>query len=119
MKMNFRVVCGAAVMAVTLLYSAQGFAAEQFDPALMPHDKAALAAVSDTQMGLLRRSVRYCHDLGRSRHNTNLCVVTDLDRVVRTSGDEVLKAFHWTLAPFDRYDDKRSMVGLTKYLKEK
>ncbi|MDO8288670.1 MAG: hypothetical protein Q7T44_05575 [Parvibaculum sp.] len=116
--MNFRILCGAAVMAVTILNGGHGFAAEQFDPALMPHDKAALVAVSDTQMGLLRRAVRFCNDLGRSRHNNNLCVVTDLDRVVRTSGDEVLKAFHWTLAPIDRYDDKRSMVGLTKYLKK-
>jgi hypothetical protein len=118
MKMNFRYSCGAAVMAVVLLCSAQSFAAEQFDPALMPRDKAGLSAVSDTQMGLLRRSVRACNDLARSRHNMNICVVTDLDRVVRTSGDEVLKAFHWTLVPSDRYDDKRSMVGLTKYLKK-
>ena len=116
--MNFRSSYGAAAMAVVLFFGASAFAAEEFDAALMPRDKAALQAVSDQQMELLRRSVRFCNDLGRSRHNTNICVVTDLDRVVRGSKDEVLKAFHWTLVPIDRYDDKRSMVGLTKYLKK-
>ncbi|MGV8998151.1 MAG: hypothetical protein ACOH12_14515 [Parvibaculaceae bacterium] len=118
MKTNIRYLCGAVLMAATMLCGSQSFASEQYNPALMPHDKAALEAASDAQMILLRRSVRACNDLRRSRHQGNLCVVTDLDRVVRTSGDETLKAFHWTLVPYDRYDDKRSMVGLTKYLKK-
>lgn len=116
MKIGNRYSCAAVVMAIILFCSSQSFAGEQYDPALMPRDKAGLQTVSEQQITLLRRSVRFCNDLGRSRHHNNICVVTDLDRTVRSSGDEVLKAFHWTLLPGDRYDDKRSMVGLTKYL---
>lgn len=118
MRTNIRYSCAAALAAAMVFCGSQSFASEQYNPALMPHGKAALEAASDAQMLLLRRSVRACNDLRRSRHQGNLCVVTDLDRVVRTSGDETLKAFHWTLLPADRYDDKRSMVGLTKYLKK-
>lgn len=108
------------VISVFALLSATSALAEnEFDPAALPHDKAALLEVNDVQLRMLNKAVRFCDDLGRSKHSANFCVTSAIDLDVRQSGDETLKAFHWTLLPNVRYDDKRSMVDLERVLNVK
>jgi hypothetical protein len=93
-------------------------AAEDFDPAALPHDKASLSKLNDEQLSLLRKSVRFCGDFGRTKHMMNFCVTSGVDLDVRQNGSPAMKAFHWTLNPMDRYDDARSMVAVSRLVKE-
>lgn len=91
---------------------------EEFDAAALPGDKASLSQLNDEQLGMLRKSVRFCNDFGRSKHSMNFCVTSGLDLDVRQNGSAALKAFHWSLSPMDRYDDARSMVAVSRLVKE-
>lgn len=91
---------------------------EEFDAAALPGDKASLSQLNDEQLGMLRKSVRYCNDFGRSKHSMNFCVTSGVDLDVRQNGSAALKAFHWSLSPMDRYDDARSMVAVSRLVRE-
>ncbi len=90
------------------------FAAETYDPAALPHDKASIEKLNELQLGMLRAAVRYCGAFFGSRHSFNFCVITNTDRDVRQSNNEALKAFHFGLPPMDRYDEYRSNVALRR-----
>jgi hypothetical protein len=92
-------------------------AAENFDPAALPHDKAALSKLNDEQLRLLRKSVRYCGDFGRTKHSMNFCVTSGVDLDVRQNGSPAIKALHWSLNPIDRYDDARAIGTVMKLVK--
>ncbi|HEY4345792.1 MAG TPA: hypothetical protein VGN05_15690 [Parvibaculum sp.] len=106
-----------AALAISMLGQA-AHAAEQFDAAALPTDKVSLSRLNDEQLGLLRKSVRFCGDFGHTKHMMNFCVTSGLDLDVRQNGSAALKAFHWTLNPMDRYDDARSMVAVSRLVKE-
>ncbi len=110
----------SAVLALSAIGPAipiAAFAAEDFDVAALPHDEASLSRLNDEQLGLLRKSVRFCGDFRRSRHSQNFCVTSGVDLDVRQNGSPALKAFHWSLNPMDRYDDHRSMVAVSRFVK--
>ena len=86
--------------------------------AALPQNKDALLALSDTQLSLLRRAVRHCNDFSQSRHNSNFCVTSAVDFDVRQSGNAELQALHWALAPSERYNETRSLVGLRPLLRD-
>lgn len=109
-------IAGLFVAAMTLGVT-RSYAAEAFEPNALPHDKQTLQALSETQLSLLNKAVRYCNDFGRSRHAGTFCVTSATDLDVRQSGNEALKALHWSMPPTDRYDDKRSMVALQRFVK--
>jgi hypothetical protein len=48
----------------------------------------------------------------------NFCVTSGVDLDVRQNGSAALKAFHWSLNPMDRYDDARSMVAVSRLVRE-
>jgi hypothetical protein len=90
------------------------FAAEDYNPAALPHDKASVDKLNELQLGILRAAVRSCSAFGRSQHSSNFCVTTNTDQDVRASNNEALKAFHFGLPPMDRYDEYRSQVDLQR-----
>jgi hypothetical protein len=109
---------GAAVLvACGLLLATPASATEKFDPAALPHDKATLEKLNDSQLIMLRQAVRLCDDMDRSRHSGNICVIRETDKQVRASDSPSLKAFHWSLTATTRYDDKRTMVDVARILK--
>ncbi len=108
----------AGLFVATMALSAtRANAQEAFDPNALPHDEQTLQALSEAQLLLLNKAVRYCSDFGHSRHAGNFCVTSAIDLDVRQSDNEALKALHWSMAPMDRYDDKRSMVALQRFIK--
>jgi hypothetical protein len=106
----------SAVFLFVALVATPTLADEEFDPAALPHDRAALSEVNDRQLRLLNKAVRACGDIAAARHNGNVCVISALDLDIRQSGDEALKAFHWSLMPFARYNDKRTMVDVSRLM---
>lgn len=84
----------------------------------LPQDKAMLLKLNDAQLTLLRRAVRHCDDLYHTRHDGNFCVTSAVDIDVRQSGDAELQKLHWALTPSERYNDKRGMVELRRFLKD-
>lgn len=104
----------ASVLAAVLLWPLAGQSDDLFDRNALPHDKAVLVELHQKQISMLRHAVRLCEAFSRSRHDGNICVVGLLDREIGQSGNEALKAFHWTLTSGNRYDDKRSMVDVQR-----
>lgn len=86
--------------------------------AALPRDRVALLALSDAQLSLLRRAVRHCNDFSQTRHNGNFCVTSTVDLDVRQSGNADLQALHWALAPSERYNETRSIVGLQPLVRD-
>ena len=84
----------------------------------LPQDKAMLLKLNETQLSFLRRAVRHCDDLYRTRHEGNLCVTSAVDLDVRQSGDAELQKLHWALTPSERYNDKRGPVELQRVLQD-
>lgn len=102
-------------LALALFAAGAARAAEDYDPSAVPHDKASLMQLNDLQLGILRAAVRHCNAFYfGSRHASNFCVVTNTDRDIRQSNDAALKAFHFGLPPYDRYDEYRSWVGVNR-----
>ena len=119
MKELFFLMAGVVALVAAGVFVPQvASATEQYDASALPHDKAAILALNDKQMSILRRAVRYCSAFGRTRHNRNFCVVSNTDLDIRQSGDNALIAFHWSLTPSARYDDKRSWVALQRLIRE-
>ena len=62
----------------------------------------------------LRRLANVCRQTQpyafRSKHGMRACLKTDLDRVIRDSGNPTLIAYHWALPSVDRYNPERSSV---------
>lgn len=112
--------CAALVLSTAGCAVAGQFAtgSEDFDAAALPGDKASLSRLNDEQLGMLRKSVRFCNDFGRTKHSMNFCVTSGVDLDVRQNGSAALKAFHWSLNPMDRYDDARSMVAVSRLVRE-
>lgn len=103
-----------ALLALTLTVAAPAFAAQDYNPAALPHDRASLQRLNDLQLGVLRTAVRHCGAFYRSRHSMNFCVTSNTDLDVRKSPNEALKAFHFGLPYFTRYDEYRSMVDVLR-----
>lgn len=120
MKISAFILCTALAFSMTgcAVASQVAYGAEEFDAAALPTDKASLIKLNDEQLGMLRKSVRFCNDFGRSKHAMNFCVTSGVDLDVRQNGSAALKAFHWSLSPMDRYDDARSMVAVSRLVKE-
>ncbi len=119
MKKLFFLLAGFVVLVAASAFAPQvASASEQYDASALPHDKAAILALNDKQMLILRRAVRYCGAFGRTRHNRDFCVFSNTDLDVRQSGDKALIAFLWTLLPSDRYDERRSWVALQRLIRE-
>ena len=119
MRKYFFPLAGLVVFVAASAFTPQtADASELYDASALPHDKAAILALNDKQMLILRRAVRYCGSLGRTRHNRDFCVFSNTDLDVRQSGDKALIAFHWALLPTDRYDERRSWVALRRLIKE-
>lgn len=114
----FILMAALALSAIGQAMPVRSYAVEDFDAAALPRDKASLEKLNDEQLRLLRRSVRYCGDFGSTRHSGNFCVTSNTDLDVRQNGSPAMKAFHWTLNPLDRYDDARSMVAVSRLVKE-
>ena len=109
-----RIIAALGLAAAIVLTPMAAFAVGDFDPAALPHDRASLEKLNDEQLSMLRKAVRYCGDFNRSHHSFNFCVTSNTDLDVRHQGSPALKAFHFTLSPYDRYDDTRSWVSIRR-----
>lgn len=80
---------------------------EQVSWSALPAEREALAALDSDQHRALRASVRQCIAIGQARGRNSTCVLLDLDRTMRQSG-EALRAYHFALPRPMRYDENRN-----------
>ena len=111
MRMIIPVLCAAS-----LVTACAGATGEDYDPSLLPKDKASIMQLNDQQLSELRRVVRQCDDLGRSNHGNSFCVISNLDQYIRLYGTPDLKAFHFSMMPMDRYDEYRTLAVLQRFI---
>ena len=115
MKMLIRMLLIVAV-AMPVLASVPALAQDEVNWAALPTDKEKLQELDTKQLRMLRASVRYCEDFGHQHHEKNACVFLDLDRSVRQSDDEALKAYHFGMSRTNRYSENRNVGGVINRL---
>lgn len=102
-----RIVLSGLAAAILLAAPMAAQAQDEVNWQALPAEREALAALDNEQNRALRASVRHCISIGQARGRNSTCVILDLDRTMRQSG-EALRAYHFALPRPMRYDENRS-----------